>query len=204
MSHRPLRQREVLQPLLSRALWICGTALYVTQLITACDEPKQQDGQHQVIRPVRAIQVPDPASIGGRSFTGRARAARRSDLSFEVGGRILQLPNGLNAEGIRKQCPDCEDAAMMISTTMENIGVMVYHRIVPAVVVYHLVGSSTIILYQKLAPWIDDLRTELDSPWLFEWFQWLATVLEELPGTEQQPAYDAFRDWKPARKFDRL
>jgi RND family efflux transporter MFP subunit len=92
MSHRPVRQREKLQPFLSRALWICGTALFVTQLVTACAEPKPQEGQDQVIRPVRAIQVPDPASIAGRAFTGRARAARRSDLSFEVGGRILKRP----------------------------------------------------------------------------------------------------------------
>ena len=98
----------------------------------------------------------------------------------------------------------CEDAAMMIATTMENIGVMVYHRIVPSVVVNDLIGSSTIILYHKLERWIDDLRDELDSPWLFEWFQWLATVLENLPDMEQPPAYKAYRDWKPGRNIERF
>ena len=118
--------------------------------------------------------------------------------------RILQLPEGLNAEEICEQCPGCEDAAMMIATTMENIGVMVYHRIVPSVVVNDLIGSSTIILYHKLERWIDDLRDELDSPWLFEWFQWLATVLENLPDMEQPPAYKAYRDWKPGRNIERF
>ena len=118
--------------------------------------------------------------------------------------RVLQLPDGLDADQIREQCPECEDAAMMIATTMENIGVMVYHRIVPSIVVYDLVGSSTIILYHKLARWIDDLRSELESPWQFEWFQWLATVLEELPDSGQLPAYQAHRDWKPGRNIDRF
>ena len=118
--------------------------------------------------------------------------------------RVLQLPDGLDADQIREQCPECEDAAMMIATTMENIGVMVYHRIVPSIVVYDLVGSSTIILYHKLARWIDDLRSELESPWQFEWFQWLATVLEELPDSGQLPAYQANRDWKPGRNIDRF
>jgi RND family efflux transporter MFP subunit len=44
------------------------------------------------VRPVRAIQVPDPTDATHREFTGRARAARRSELSFEVPGRILERP----------------------------------------------------------------------------------------------------------------
>jgi hypothetical protein len=118
--------------------------------------------------------------------------------------RVLQMPDGLNAGGIRAQCPDCEDAAMLIATTMENIGVMVYHRIVPCAVVNDLVGSSTIILYHKLERWIVDLRDELGSPWMFEWFQWLAMMLEDLPGSHQLPAYEAHRDWKPNRNVDRI
>ena len=118
--------------------------------------------------------------------------------------RVLQLPDGLSAAEIREQCAECEDAAMLISTTMENIGVMVFHRIVPSVVVYDLVGSSTVILHGKLERWIGDLRTELESPWLFEWFEWLAKMLNDLPGPEQLPAYEAHRDWKPGDSMRRL
>jgi hypothetical protein len=78
--------------------------------------------------------------------------------------RVLMLPDGLTAAEIRERCPECEDAAMLISTTMENIGVMVFHRIVPSVVVYDLVGSSAVILYGRLERWIADLREEIDSP----------------------------------------
>lgn len=61
---------------------------WVVVLATACggDEAPAPE----VARPVRAIQVPDPAPAELPAFTGRARAAKRSELSFEVGGRILE------------------------------------------------------------------------------------------------------------------
>ena len=62
--------------------------LGVAALATACggDEPPPPE----VVRPVRAMQVPDPAPAELREFTGTARAAQRSELSFEVGGRIRE------------------------------------------------------------------------------------------------------------------
>jgi hypothetical protein len=77
---------------------------------------------------------------------------------------------------------------------MENIGVMMFQRIVPAAVVSNLIGSSTFILWGKLEHWVEDLRTELDSPYAFEWFQWLAVKLQDDPA---QPAYKAHADWVP-------
>ena len=88
---------------------------------------------------------------------------------------------------------------MLISTTMENIGVMVFHRIVPSVVVKDLMGTSTVILWSKLSRWINDMRKDLDNPAAFEWFEWLAKVLEELGNTDCAPAYEKHRDWKPRR-----
>ena len=113
--------------------------------------------------------------------------------------RVLQLPDGLGRGELRARYPDTENAAMLISTTMENIGVMVYHRIVPSVVVKNLVGSSTCILWQKLEGWIGDVRADVGNTGSFEWFQWLATVLEELTDDDQPPAYEVHRNWKPSR-----
>ena len=48
--------------------------------------------------------------------------------------RILKLPDGLTPEVLRNKDSGIETSAILISTTMENIGVMVYHRIVPSVV----------------------------------------------------------------------
>ena len=111
--------------------------------------------------------------------------------------KVLHFPDGLTAAEMESRFPGTERCAMLICTTMESIGVMMYQRIVPAAVVYNLIGSSTIILWKKLEVWADDLREEIDSPCAFEWFQWLAIQLEEMHGDAVQPAYESRRDWKP-------
>ncbi len=110
---------------------------------------------------------------------------------------VLHFPHGLTAAEMKAQFPECERCAMLISTTMESIGVMMYQRIVPAAVVYNLIGSSTVILWKKLEVWANDLREEVDSPYAFEWFQWLAIQLEEMQDDSVKPAYESRRDWKP-------
>ena len=69
----------------------------------------------------------------------------------------------------------------------------------PSVVVNALVGTSTGLLYRRLSPWISDLREELGNPGMFEWFEWLALVLDDFELGDGSPAFDAHRDWKPGR-----
>jgi len=110
---------------------------------------------------------------------------------------VLRLPDGLDVAGIRAHSPEAENCAMIISTTMENIGVMMYQRIVPSAVVKNLMGDIAILLWRKLEIWITEMRTDIDNPSTFEWFQWLAEILQTLQDTDQLPAYKAHRDWKP-------
>lgn len=110
---------------------------------------------------------------------------------------ILHLPDDTNIMEIRDKNKNLEDAAMLISATMENIGVMTFQRIVPFVVVNNLIGSSTTILWRKLEHWAFALRKELDDPLAFEWFQWLAERLEEYQPDTAEPAYKAHKSWKP-------
>lgn len=112
--------------------------------------------------------------------------------------KVLKLPEGLSNEEIEVRYPGMEHCAMLICTTMENIGVMTFRRIVPFHVVDNLIGSSTVILWHKLDRWVHDLRKELDSPYAFEWFQWLAERLDEL-SVDGDPAFTAHKEWKPAR-----
>ena len=111
--------------------------------------------------------------------------------------RILRLPDDMSVTDIRDKQDNLEDAAMLISATMENIGVMTFQRIVPFVVVNNLIGSSTTILWRKLEQWAYALREELDDQQAFEWFQWLAERLEEYEPVTTDPAYKAFKSWKP-------
>ncbi len=108
---------------------------------------------------------------------------------------ILQLPDGMSAEDIRAKKTEIEDAAFLISTTMENVGVMTHQRIVPFLVVSHRVGTSQVILWRKLENWVMGLREELDSPHAFEWFQWLAEQLKEYEPEYAKPAYEEFKTW---------
>ena len=109
---------------------------------------------------------------------------------------VLQLPDDLDKAALKALGRDVENSAMIIGTTMENIGVMVFHRIVPSIVVRNLMGNSSVILFRKLQHWIRDTRAELGNPGAFEWFEWLANKLEELE-KDEGPAYVVHKDWKP-------
>ncbi len=115
---------------------------------------------------------------------------------------ILHLPDNLSAAEIKAGANDLEAAAMLVSTTMEDIGVMTYQRIVPFKIVNNLVGRSTIILWRKLCPWAEALRAELNEPSAFEWFQWLAERLHEHHDANSEPAYVSEKDWKPMNPQD--
>jgi hypothetical protein len=113
---------------------------------------------------------------------------------------VLRFPDGLTADDIRNSDGNAEEAAMLISTTMENIGVMTYQRIVPFAVVNNLVGISTVVLWRKLENWTITLRQDLGEDAVFEWFQWLADRLQQQEYVQIEPAYLAHRDWQPSNK----
>ena len=111
---------------------------------------------------------------------------------------ILRLPDGLTADDIRAGEAGLEDAAVPISATMENIGVMTYQRIVPFTVVNNLMGASAPLLWHKLEKWAVTLREEQGSPEAFEWFQWPVERLEDYHAFDPDPAYVAHKDWMPS------
>ena len=117
----------------------------------------------------------------------------------EASASILQLPEGLNATEIRAQYPEKELCAMLICTTIENIGVMTYQRIVPFILVNNLMGATTILLWRKLTLWVADLRVQVDNPAAFEWFQWPAKILEKYGDVTPLPAREMYRGWMPRR-----
>jgi hypothetical protein len=112
--------------------------------------------------------------------------------------RILRLPEGQSADDIQGKSAELEEAAMLISATMESIGVMTFQRIVPFMVVYNLIGASCPALWRKLCPWVEMLREEQNEPAVFEWFQWLADRLEHSHALDHDPAYVTHKEWLPA------
>lgn len=67
-------------------------AVWAALILTAMGGCKQDPPVDDSVRPVRAIKVGDYASIAGRSLPGRASAAEEVNLSFRVGGPLIELP----------------------------------------------------------------------------------------------------------------
>ncbi len=93
---------------------------------------------------------------------------------------------------------ELQDAAMLVSTTLEAVGLMVYQRIVPFRLVQLLMGGVIQASWRVLSPHTDWLRDKLDRPSIHEWFQWLAKRLEKYPEfRDEEGAYSKYLDWKP-------
>jgi RND family efflux transporter MFP subunit len=71
--------------------WILA-ALSAMLIVSGCDDESDDTAQQAEPEPrlVRAIKIGATVILGQRQFTGRARAARETDLAFRVSGRLLK------------------------------------------------------------------------------------------------------------------
>jgi len=89
-------------------------------------------------------------------------------------------------------------AAMLISLTLESVGVMVHQRMVSVDMVWELMGGVILSTWDKLDVWVEDIRREQEREKFDEWIQWLVAQLkrhERDMGAE--PAYIRYKDWRP-------
>ena len=102
---------------------------------------------------------------------------------------------------------ELQDAAMLVSTTMEAVGLMVFQRIVPFRLVQQLMGGTIQASWRVLRPHTTRLREKLSRPSIHEWFQWLAERLGEHPEyRDEEGAYSKYGNWNPeadSRNTDR-
>jgi len=108
-----------------------------------------------------------------------------------------------------KECSRCEnydmpeqlqDAVILVSTSIEAIGLMVYRRIVPFQLVQELMGGTIGASWRVLKPHTDMLRRDLDRPSIHEWFQWLAERLADYPEyRDDEGAHVKYAEWRPER-----
>jgi len=95
---------------------------------------------------------------------------------------------------------ELQDAAMLVSTTLESTGLMVYQRIVPFGLVQQLMGGTIQAGWRVLRPHTEWLRETLCRPSIHEWFQWLAERLGEFPEyQDEEGAYSKYQNWKPEK-----
>jgi hypothetical protein len=111
---------------------------------------------------------------------------------------IQQLPDGVSAQELRERGPEYEIAAILVSTTYETMGLLVFLEIAPFSMVLELTGGLTVVMWKKLDRWLDELRVEQSQPTWAEWFQWLAERLDEWSREHpSRPAYEEFSGWRP-------
>ena len=109
---------------------------------------------------------------------------------------IRGFPDGVSADELRRAGPDAERAAVLICTTFETMGLLVFQRIAPFALVIELAGGVTVVMWHKLGPWLTQIRIEQSQPSWAEWFQWLAQQCE-LHKNQGAPAYTKHANWIP-------
>jgi len=107
---------------------------------------------------------------------------------------IRSLPDGVSAEELRNAGPEAEKAAVLICTTFETMGLLVFRRIAPFALVVELAGGIAVVMWHKLGPWLTQIRLEQSQPSWAEWFQWLARRCE-LHKNNGAPAYIKHDNW---------
>jgi hypothetical protein len=115
---------------------------------------------------------------------------------------LLTLPIGCTAEQFRTRGAEYEDAAIALIAKYETLGYLVYRGIMPLELVEELVGGVGIHLWDRLQRWARAVRDQQGQPMLFEWFQWLAEVMQRRGRLQAVPAYLRHAEWvaPPARR----
>ncbi len=140
------------------------------------------------------------------------RQQRQETASMEI-MRAFQSPEFTKAlrlvMDLEHECQQCreedmpqelQDAAMLVSTTLEAVGLMVYQRIVPFRLVQQLMGGTIQAAWCALGAHAEMLREEFRRPSIHEWFQWLAERLTEHPEfRDEEGAYLKYRHWEPEK-----
>jgi len=138
------------------------------------------------------------------------REQRQEAASMEI-IRAFQSPGFTRALRLimdfELECRECRDdpmslelqeAAMLVSTTLEAVGLIVYQRIAPFRLVQQLMGGTIQASWRVLGPHAKWLREKHARPSIHEWFQWLAERLDEYPEyCDEEGAYSKYRNWKP-------
>ena len=87
---------------------------------------------------------------------------------------IQSLPDNVEAEELRSRGQEYADAATIISTSFETMGLLVYRNIATGDLAMELAGGMATSMYRKLATWLETVREEQNQPSWAEWFEWFA------------------------------
>ncbi len=111
---------------------------------------------------------------------------------------VRALPEDPTAEQIRAAGPEFEEAAVLIATTYETIGLLVFRELTSFSLVRDLTGGIAAVMWRKLSGWLVVVREEQQQPSFAEWFEWLARqLIRDSESKEANPAYERHASWQP-------
>ena len=120
------------------------------------------------------------------------------DSDFTDAMRLLYaLPDELSASEFRALGSEYEDAALVVGTRFETMGLLGFREDIPFDLLEDLIGGVCIALWKKVRFWAEDVRREQNQRMFLEWFQWLVERLKERGRTDKMPAYERCRTWRP-------
>ena len=120
------------------------------------------------------------------------------DSEFTNAMRLLYaLPDALPASEFRALGSGHEDAALIVGTRFETMGLLGFREDIPFDLLEDLIGGVCIALWKKIRLWAEGVRLEQNQRMFLEWFQWLAERLEERGRTDKTPAYERCSTWRP-------
>lgn len=123
------------------------------------------------------------------------------DSEFTEAYRLISsLKENISLAEIEKLGEDYENAALRIGMKFETIGLLIFKDSIPIDAMEDLVGDAALTLWRILNVWVTDMRVERSHDTFLEWYQWLIEQLKKRERVRREPAYIAYKDWRPPRK----
>ena len=112
--------------------------------------------------------------------------------------RVLELQPGLTTDELQQLDDESRDAMMLLSLTLESVGIMVHRRIVDIDIVWELMGGVVLTAWERLRPWAMYQRERSGREKFDEWIEWLNDALVEYEETHRpDPAFGSHSNWRP-------
>lgn len=114
---------------------------------------------------------------------------------------IFDLPVGLSQAEVESRVGGEIATLYVLMTTWESLGILVQRGQVDLAMVDDFFSGPIVISWQKLQPYVEEQRDQLDRDTIWEWFQWLAErMLERESATPPVPAHITHRNWIAGRR----
>jgi hypothetical protein len=88
---------------------------------------------------------------------------------------LHRLPDDSDGQQLRTAGPEFEQAAVVVTTSFETMGLLVHRGVADLDLVMDLAGGMVGSMYRKLHRWVEWTRAEQNQPSWAEWFEWLAS-----------------------------